>query len=445
MASVTVPLSMESTLTRTSSLNMEENPTMYSSQFTDKSASMKASRSLYMKVVAGGTLAMTVVMFCVFSIYWGALWKIPAHNLQGWVVDFDGSTVGNAVVQGLVSSSSKVTWTERPSSEFSGPEEVANLVVDEKTWVAIVVNSNATTALRSALSSINSSYDGAEAITVYVVEARNENAYRSLIRPSVQTTLAAISQVFAQAFLRQVGSSSSNTLASISTTAPQILTEPISYTIDNLRPFDIPVASAITFVGLIYVLVLSFFIVNFCAAARELSGLEKALTTSSLIRVRIASSFVAYFTLSLFYSLLSRAFQVNFSRVLGHAGFLVFWMANFVGMLAVGLALEAMMTLMTLRFVAFFMIFWIIVNVSVCFMPIDVLPHIYRYGYAFPFYNLSRAVRTIVFGTKNQLGMQFGILIAWTAVSMITIPLFQWLMRRKAVAQWRAREIGVKA
>ncbi len=67
------PRSMESTLTRTSSLiENEENPTMYSSQFTDKSASMKASRSLYTKVVAGGTLGMTIVMFCVFSIYWGA-------------------------------------------------------------------------------------------------------------------------------------------------------------------------------------------------------------------------------------------------------------------------------------------------------------------------------------------------------------------------------------
>ncbi len=37
---------------------------------------------------------MVLVMFCIFSIYWGALWKIPAHNLSGWVVDFDGSTVG---------------------------------------------------------------------------------------------------------------------------------------------------------------------------------------------------------------------------------------------------------------------------------------------------------------------------------------------------------------
>ncbi len=28
-------------------------------------------------------------------------------------------------------------------------------------------------------------------------------------------------------------------------------------------------------------------------------------------------------------------------------------------------------------------------NVSVCFMPLEVLPGIFRYGHAFPFYNVS--------------------------------------------------------
>ena len=33
---------------------------------------------------------MTVVLiFAVFSIFWGALWKIPAHNLPGWVIVSD--------------------------------------------------------------------------------------------------------------------------------------------------------------------------------------------------------------------------------------------------------------------------------------------------------------------------------------------------------------------
>ncbi|KAG7441781.1 uncharacterized protein BT62DRAFT_982655 [Guyanagaster necrorhizus] len=391
---------------------------------------------MYFKILFGGCFAMVIVMFSVFSIYWGALWKIPDHNLRGWVVDFDGSAVGTAVVQGLTasSSSSKVTFTQVSASEFPGGwEEVANRVVEQKAWVAVVVQSNATGALNAAVSSVNSSYDGTEAITFYGVEARNENAYRSLIRPSVQALLIAICQEYAQQFVSQIASSSS--LSSIASSAPQILTEPISYTTDNLVPFDIPVASAITFVGLIYLLILSFFIVMIGASAREISGLERKLTTVSLIRVRLISVFIAYFMISLFYSLLSRAFQVNFSRKFGDAGFVIFWMVNFVGMLSVGLALEAMITLLTVRFVPFFMILWIISNVSVSFMPLDVLPNIYRYGYAMPFYNVSGAVRTILFGTKNELGLHFGVLIAWTVVSLITLPTFQWFMRRKNVPE----------
>ena len=69
-------------------------------------------------------------------------------------------------------------------------------------------------------------------------------------------------------------------------------------------------------------------------------------------------------------------------------------------------------------------------NVSVCFMPIEVLPSFYRYGYAMPFYNVSLAVRTILFGTKNEVGIHFVILIAWAALSCITLPTFQWYRRR---------------
>jgi hypothetical protein len=61
-----------------------------------------------------------------------------------------------------------------------------------------------------------------------------------------------------------------------------------------------------------------------------------------------------------------------------------------------------MITLLTARFIPFFLILWIISNVSVAVFPLQVLPHLYRYGYVFPFYNISRAVRSIVFRTKND-------------------------------------------
>ncbi|KAK0207737.1 hypothetical protein IW262DRAFT_1469078 [Armillaria fumosa] len=62
---------------------------------------------------------------------------------------------------------------------------------------------------------------------------------------------------------------------------PQILAEHITYATNNLMLFDIPVASAITFIGLVYLLILSFIVVMIRVSAREVSGLQDKLTTGS--------------------------------------------------------------------------------------------------------------------------------------------------------------------
>jgi len=46
-----------------------------------------------------------------------------------------------------------------------------------------------------------------------------------------------------------------------------------------------------------------------------------------------------------------------------------------------------------------------VVNVSVCVFPPALLPGVYSYGYATPFYNVQQAVRTIVFGTRDQCAL----------------------------------------
>lgn len=43
-----------------------------------------------------------------------------------------------------------------------------------------------------------------------------------------------------------------------------------------------------------------------------------------------------------------------------------------------------------------------VVNISVCVLPLELLPDLYRYGYATPFYNVQQTVRSIIFGTRNQ-------------------------------------------
>ncbi|KAJ3555553.1 hypothetical protein NP233_g12180 [Leucocoprinus birnbaumii] len=402
------------------------------SYFLAKTQAMADARKIYLKTFIGGGLLIVLTIFGVFSIYWGSLWKIPDHPLNGWVVDYDGGDVGQFVTQQVMASSNKaISWTTYSASDIGDLDRLKNDITEEKAWVAIAINAGASSRLNDALQNPTSTYNGSSAVTVYGAEARNENGYRSMVSPTVIKTLDAVSLQFALRFAQQTSSSHASSLASIISASPQLLVSPISYTMINLRPFDEPVASAATFVGLIYLLILSFYIVMIGDGARTASGMTKLLSYGGMVRLRLVSSVIAYFFLSLFYSLVNVAFQVDFTRKFGHAGFVVFWMVNWAGMMAVGLALESLFTILTARFIPFFMIFWIISNVSVCVYPIQALPKVFHYGYAAPFYNVSRAFRTIAFNTKNQLGLNFGVLIAWVAISCITLPIFQWIVWRR--------------
>lgn len=81
-----------------------------------------------------------------------------------------------------------------PASRFPGGDtELANAVVEQKIWVALAgmptfhvpalnathshpVNANATANLTASYANPDRTYNGSQAITVYAVEARNENA-----------------------------------------------------------------------------------------------------------------------------------------------------------------------------------------------------------------------------------------------------------------------------
>ncbi|KAJ7268140.1 hypothetical protein B0H12DRAFT_1178979 [Mycena haematopus] len=413
-------------------------------RFTDKSPEAATARSIYLKTLCGGVAGLSVAIFAVFSIYWASVWSSPHHTLPGWIVDFDGGAVGQ-FVSGALSAmdpgTNGVAWEVVNASRFPGGiTQLENAIVEEKAWYAITINSGATANLAAAFSAADaSSYNGSLAITFMGNEARNELIFP--IHSALATKqLDAVALQFALHFLQNNVSTSANAV-SILSKAPQLAAQPIYFTLNNLRPFDVPVASAVTFVGLIYLLILSFFIVVVSNGAREAAGLNHFLTLGSLIRVRLVSSIVAYFFISIFYTLLSRAFQLPFDRRFGDSGLVIFWMLNWAGMLACGLALEAMITLLTVRFIPFFLLLWIISNVAVAEYPLQVLPHIYRYGFAFPFYNISRAVRAIVFRTKNDVGMNFGIILAWVVLSCVTLPLFQWWTRRRLVQSTRLAEV----
>ncbi|PAV18859.1 response to drug-related protein [Pyrrhoderma noxium] len=422
--------------------NNDGPPQPFSNGFWDKSPGMTRSRKMYLQVLFRGTVLIILVIFGYLSIFWGSLFKTTEyiHKLKGWVVDFDGGSIGQTVVEAFQNNTglpSQLTWQVIDASQFSNVDEVAAAVVDEQVWVAVTINPGASNNLSAAIANADASYDGSNAITAYAAEARNENGY-SIIEPIMQVPLLAAVDAYARQNALQVGTNGSINVQNLLEQAPGVLTTPIYYTINNLRPFDVPVAQAVDFVGLIYLLIISFVTcINNYQARVFISGINRHLRLRSLLLVRIAVPFVSYFVISLFFSLLSLAFQAPFSRFYGKAGFVIYWMMNWCGMMSLGLALESLITVLTPAFTPFFLILWIISNVSVASVPIEVLPGVFRYGYAAPFYNVSLTVRAILFNTKNKIGLNFGVQIAWIAISIVTMSLLTILMRKKEEKAFR--------
>ena len=165
-----------------------------------------------------------------------------------------------------------------------------------------------------------------------------------------------------------------------------------------------------------------------------------------LIIWRWFATIAAYLFISLFYSLISLAFQIPFSNppapdtavatnpnAFHRASFVVYWMVNYVGMIALGLACENVAMIIGQPWTAAWLIFWVITNVSSSFYEITLSPRFYFWGYAWPLHNIVEASRTILFDLHSRLGLNFGILFAWAAINTALFPLCCWFMRRQSM------------
>ncbi|KAI0268702.1 hypothetical protein BC834DRAFT_821175 [Gloeopeniophorella convolvens] len=404
-----------------------------------------AARKVYIKIISSITFLIIIFVLAALSIYWGALWKTPSHvhKLNGWIVDFDGAQVGQFVSRALLATNgppTTITWSTVSPDQFpNGVQDIERAIVqEEKAWLILAISPNATNTLNAAVASADDSYVANRSVTVYAAEARSENAYRVIIHPAVESILDAITEAFNVQYIGGLPGRSSN-LATLLANAPRLVSQPISYNVNNVRPFDVPVAAAVDFVGLIYLVILAFVATMAHYGARvDITHLQDRLTFKWLIIIRIVNPVIMYFFISLFYCLLSLAFQVPFNRHFGHSGFVIYWMMSWLAMCALGGAVESMLTLLTPRFIPFFLLLWIIVNVSVCFFPPVLLPGIYTYAYGVPFYNVQQTVRAIVFGSRNQIGLNFGVQFAWIVISCCTLTLFQFIKRRQSIREHEA-------
>lgn len=210
----------------------------------------------------------------VLSLFWGTFFHVKQNlgSFVVWIVDFDGvddpsaslPIVGPALLReaekAIQSNSPHVGYGTMPASYFNNdPNDVRRAIYDYKAWAAIVVNPNATAALRQALENGDASYDPTTACQTIYVEARDTVAIDTYIRPELITFQTAAAASIGAAWTREVMHNFTASTRSNLELAPQILSPGVSFATVNLRPFGPPTVTPAVTVGLIYLIILAFF------------------------------------------------------------------------------------------------------------------------------------------------------------------------------------------
>ncbi|KAJ5701191.1 hypothetical protein N7488_008739 [Penicillium malachiteum] len=406
----------------------------------------------------------TVLILCIFvlgvlSLFWGSQYNTESNypNLHVWVVDFDGlvdpyitnDTIVGPVVTNVTkkyeaSSGLHLGYHIKSAADFDyNPWNVRQAIYDEHAYAAVIVNPNATSLLRSAITTDNTTYDPTGAIETVIISARDESTYYTYILPDLAILQNMVLAEFGPLWARDLISSSTN----LSSIPAQVINPGIGFTSVDLRPFAPAVAAPAVTIGLIYLIIISFFNFPFLMPVHGLfmkpDG-HPPLKVPHWLIWRILSSITAYFFLSFFYSLVSLAFQIPFTNspapdtisannanAYGRGSFVVFWMLNWVGMAALGFPCENMAMVLGFPWSSFFLIFWVITNVATGFYSLDLESPFFRWGYAWPLHRIVEALRTILFGTHSRIGLDFGVLFAWIAVSLAFYPVATFIMRWK--------------
>lgn len=422
----------------------------------------------------------------VLSLYWGALFTVYDRlpKLAVWIVDFDakvapyntstatpivGPFITNAFEKLQPQTVDNLGWMVKSAADFNfDPIAVRQGIFDENAFVAIIVNANATTLLQEAVNNGNSSYDPAGAAQVIYNTARDATTMSSYILPALLDVLFPLVSEFGKEWATIL---SKNASTQDVFRTPQAVNPGIGFSLIDLRPFTPPTGTPAVSIGLIYLIIISFFSFSFLMPIHALFMTNKdhaPIHKAHLLIWRLTSSIAAYFFLSLFYSLVSLAFQIPFSNssasqtegvlnanAYGRGSFVVYWMLNWVGMTALGLPSENMAMILGQPYASLWLVFWVITNVATSFYSILLESDFYRWGYAWPLNRsmfisprterrslivaVVHASRTILYDTKSAMGEDFGILFAWCAVSILFFPFALWVMQWKNTRSQRRK------
>ncbi|ANZ77000.1 BA75_04068T0 [Komagataella pastoris] len=405
-------------------------------------------------------LVMVLFVMGIFSVYWGSLYNRDSRlkNLKFLIIGDevgDESLLTDTVLEASETPEmqAKGTWiymdsAEIPSQYTNATEFAIHEVHRQNYWAAILVTRNSTDNIRQAFETANNSFTNEGLIYMIYESGRDLTGFAAYVMPSLNALEVEVLSLQGDGVYGPIINTLSpdQTLEVAANTT--LASRSLSFTRIDYRPVTAPVTQAPQQIGLIYLSILSFFQFNFLSPIH--AKVSQDLRRWHFVLYRMIASQISFLVLSLAFTLVSVAFQVNFSTGWSHGGIAVAWMFSYLTMAAAGgynenMALYAFATYPPL--VGFGMLGFVIVNVAPTFAPLELSPGFYQYGKAMPLYNGFQLLRTVLFGTtKKHIGLNIGVLFAWIIAMNALLPFsLSFFARKKTQEATAAREAAQAA
>ncbi|EGW29884.1 uncharacterized protein SPAPADRAFT_52739 [Spathaspora passalidarum NRRL Y-27907] len=404
----------------------------------------------YLYLVVGFTIAL--------CIYWGSYYDRTAHykRLKFAVIIADHAV---ASLPNILGETVEAYFTQVPAIQQLGhfdiwdfnristladshnntiTEEVYRQIHHQKYWGAFYVHENATLQWAQALAEASTSFDPSTSLMEVVYETgRDFNAVQNSIITVIQTMIRGFYTFLPNTNLvsNMLETVNSTQAATVLSQSPQLIATMPTFFITDLIPVNNLVFQAPLQIGLIYIVIFTFF--QFIFSIKIHMYIASKIKGFQYVVYRMISAQVAYLILSLAYVVLNTAFGLKYSTAFGHAGFLVIWMFAFLTMASLGSIIELIVLFLVAVkpvLMGFLLLFVAVTNISPVVSPIVLCPTFYRYGYAMPVRNSYELMHVAYFDSwKGHMGRNIGILLVWIVLSNAAMPfVMKWLAKKKA-------------
>ncbi|TFK53661.1 hypothetical protein OE88DRAFT_1733553 [Heliocybe sulcata] len=368
-----------------------------------------------------------VIVWSCGAILYGAFYQQNyLGKLKIYIVDFDQDDLGRAVSGAFNASLQTPNHFKLVYQPFQDNADVRRHIYEEQAFGAIIINRGATQAWRQAISTGDSSYSPTTAVEMVSESARNPLTAGSHVVPGMTAVLQPALVQFSQSTVANFMSSNVNNATAMANAVkcPQCLSEPFSYTPNDIVPAYNAATLGAQLSGAVFLIVFVFAVTG--TSYQLANQLGEHLDIWHTIAWRIIHPAVHYLFIALSLTGCQAAFGVPVTTPWGGRGFVILWMLNWLCISAMGLALEAFWTISGWWILNFFLNFYVVWNLGGVSYSFEEMPGFFKYYYGFPLFHAVQGTLTIVYGTRSHLGLNFGVLVVWNIVSIIVLAAATW-------------------